>query len=251
MTNQHTKNLFKKIARQASLLITGCVALTVASSAHAVSENCGTGGVYLSNHSLFAWKSGNFSGSGCRKWEGDVSYLSAVVNMTAGGYDAGVGRAGVSSKKVDSIAIGQAVEGKFNYSVSGNGHWWAGPKTIISSTSNYTGLDGQYECYIIERAEKGPNDLVSYFGGTYKGQGTYDGSVYKHYTTKYGKINQIWSVRQSYRNGGYTSVGYIMKDWRKLGIVPNWYCLGWKYNVEYNSANNGYLSMNYLKLPYN
>jgi hypothetical protein len=221
-------------------------------TAEAASQDKGFSQKYTATHTIFAWKSDNYSGSSfVRSWDGDISYLWTDVKMSAGGVDSGVSKSNVSSKKVDSIAVSQAVEGTLEASVSGAGHWWAGPKTIITSTSTYTGLDGQYECYIIEKAEKTPSALVTYMGGTYKGEGTYNGSVYKHYTTKYGKINQIWSIRQTYRNGGYTSVGYIMKDWRKLGIVPNWYCLGWKYNVEFNGANDGYVGMSYLKLPFN
>jgi hypothetical protein len=235
----------------------GCAALlglslAAAPLAHALASCGNTNQIIVNNHRISAWKL-NYSGTkDCRYYDNTASWMEVDLAMTGGGYDAGIGKNIASGKKCDSMAIGIGVQATMVITTpSGGGHWWAGPKTIISSTASYSGLTGQYECYIIEKAEKTPSQLVSYMGGTYRGEGTFDGSVYKHYTVVYEGINQIWSIRQNYRNGGWTSVGYIQKQWRTLGLVPNWYNLGWKYNVEFNGANTGKIKFQSLSLPYN
>jgi hypothetical protein len=107
--------------------------------------------------------------------------------------------------------------------VTGSGYWWSGYKTIISSSEYYSGLDNQYECYIVETSSLGPSSLVTRLGYlTYRSEATYDGSVYKHYTGVIPgtKINQVWSIRQKYRDKGWCSVGYIQKHWRSNSYVP-------------------------------
>jgi hypothetical protein len=221
------------------------------------SQDCSTtNNIVTGNHRISAWKWNFSSGYFCRSYSGDCDYLRVDLDEPASaGSDGGVGKNVSSGKIVDTMAIGLGVDAAISYSVTGGGWWWAGPKTIISSSQYYSGLNGQYECYIIERASVNPSTVVSKLGLNYKGEATYDGSVYKHYTVLLtlgsDKINQIWSIRQNYRSSGWTSVGYIQQKWRALGIVPNWYNLGWKYNVEFSGAQKGYFQMDHFNLPWN
>ena len=198
-----------------------------------------------------AWSEG-FGGWQTRTWGDDGSWLWVNFDMTKGAYDAGIGRNLASGARVDGQAVGKGVKAKVSVSgVGGSGYYWLGPKTIISSTPSYSGLTGQYECYIVEKSNKSPAWLVDKVGLKLRGRGTYDGSVYKHYTKTYRGILQIWSIRQRYRNGGYTSVGYIQRDWRRLNLTKNWFNLGWKYNVEVNGQLKGEIGFSDLSLPGN
>ncbi len=255
----------------ASLRCVATLAIAVAilpQSAFAAS-NCTEDNVVTGNYRSSAWKL-NFTSSSyiCRYYSGDLDYLYNDVKQTASnqGSDAGAGKNVSEGKLVDSIAVTQYCKATIGSSVntSGGGYWWTGPKTIISSTKYYSGLDNNYECYIVEYSNLSPTDLankVVYWTttGKYRSEATFDGSVYKTYTNKLGKINQVWTIRQNYRStGGWTSVGYIQKDWRTIksgqtqAVVPsNWYNLGWKYNVEFSGVLNGYVQFSYFDMPWN
>ena len=252
--------------------------LAVPASAAKVQKTNDTRGYYLGNHHLTAWIL-NFDyskGSFTRTWDGNASqntidYLWINIrhqhlNNTYVGFDAGVGRAiGTGTKVADlssyndqykSPKINRGVNLKFtnNMQAIQDAYWYMGPKTIISSTSSYSGLDNQYECYIIENASISNSELIRRLGLKYRSEGTYDGSVYKHYTKKLGKIFQVWSLRQSRRNEGWTSVNWIQRQWYEGGLVPwNYYNLGWKANVETaggwkDGSNMGFSNLN---LPWN
>ena len=213
-------------------------------------NNCGTNGLNVKDFRLSAWKSGNFGGSACRKYnENSGSWMWLTLKVNAGGYDAGIARRG-GSKRVDSISTNKHMHAKVKLNNIGGGeHYWVGPKVAISKTSSYQGLDGNHECYIIDKSDRGPSAFVSWAGLTYKGQSSHNGSTYKHYTRKFGKINQVFSIRQNYRNGGWTHVGAILKKWRDLGIVPNNYAFQWKYNVETSNRIYGGIGISDVRAP--
>ena len=206
---------------------------------------------YVGGCRLSAWQEG-LEGTFCRDWtvgdDGGLKSLVVSLDQAAGAFDVGVGRA-VPSRRASELPIARGLAYRAAVALAGDGYWWSGPKTVLSSTPEYTGLDDQYECYIVEQASVTPDELVAKIGATYRGAGTYDGSVYKHYTVRYREINQIWSVRQTYRTGGWFSVGYIQADWIKLGLVPDLYNLGWKANLETNGGNRGEAVFTELNLP--
>ena len=118
-----------------------------------------------------------------------------------------------------------------------------GPKTIISEEPYYIGLDEQYECYVVDNCNLSPGDLADRLGLNYNSETEHDGAVYKHYTVRFGNINQVWSIRQSYRSGGWSATNWIQREWYLRGMVPWWYHnLGWKVNIEtaggFNAGSN-------------
>ena len=200
---------------------------------------------------ISAWTE-DFAGTFTRSWvpgPHGVQSLTLTLDQTAGGLDAGVGRSVYPGRRVDGQSIETGVAYRANVDLTGEGYWWLGPKTVISSTPTYTTLDGEYECYIVDDAKLSPADLAARIGATERGSGIYSGSVYRHYTVRWREINQVWSIRQDYRREGFTSVGYIQADWRKLGLVPNDHNLGWKLNIETNGANRGSVTFDKLTLP--
>jgi hypothetical protein len=226
------------------------------STAQAQSD-CSTSWIVTGDYIISAWDN-NYSGSHCRYFGGNLDYLYIDVqaNTSGSGYDAGAGKNVSSGVRCDSQDIGKGCMATISNSMGGSGYWTAGPKCLISNTQNYTSMNGIYECYIVENSDLNPSTLannVVYWNstGAYRGEGTFDGSVYKHYTIKTGQINQIWSIRQNYRNGGWTSVGYIQRDWRNKGLVGNLYNLGWKYNLEAFGINSGWVQFDHFNMPYN
>ena len=158
---------------------------------------------------------------------GQVSYLSSY----GGGWD--------SPKINDGIwyQFGNDLKPK------GSAYWWMGPKTIISEEPYYIGLDEQYECYVVDNCNLSPGDLADRLGLNYNSETEHDGAVYKHYTVRFGNINQVWSIRQSYRSGGWSATNWIQREWYLRGMVPWWYHnLGWKVNIEtaggFNAGSN-------------
>jgi hypothetical protein len=212
----------------------------------------GTGQIDTGNHRMFAWKSDDFSGSQfTREWSGDISYMKTFITNTAGGADSGAAKDGVTSKLVSNLSSSQKAGATVTRNSGGSGLYCCGPKTIISSTSYYNGLDNNYECYIVDVSDYSASSLASTMGLTYKGESSHNGATYKHYTKRYGNIDQIWSIRQSYRNSGTVNVGAIAKKWVNLGIAKNEYCLGWKYNIEWIGASTGNINLSYIDVPYN
>ena len=240
---------FRLPAAVAALTLSLGLVAAPAPVASAAQDCSSTDQYYVNNHRISAW-SERFNGWQCRTWDNSASWLWINLGQNSGAYDAGIGK-NTGGKRVDSQAVGIGTYVKMTVNVSGSGHYWAGPKTIISSTQNYSGLVGENECYIVDKAKWSPQDLANWANLTYRGQGTYDGSVYKHYTVNYQGINQIWSIRQNYRSEGWTSVGYILRDWRRLGLCANNYNLGWKMNVETNGQVNGEIGFSHLSLPWN
>ena len=206
-------------------------------------SDCGTGKITVGAWTLPAWSNG-LSGWACRSYDNPFTWLVVETDMKSGGYDAGFGKS-YTSTKLDNISSSITVKSDITKLVTptGAGHWWSGPKTIISTTPNYTSLDGNYECYIVETAEKSPENLIANVGGAStrvrKNDIVVGSGTYKTWTIQLGKIHQIWSIRSTYRNGGTTSVGAIQKAWRNQGLVDNYYSLGWKYNIEFTGENKG------------
>lgn len=246
--------------------------------AQKVQKTNDTKGYTYGNYYLSAWRL-NFNynkGSFTRTWDGNrnnnrLDYLwinirHQHINGTYVGFDAGAGRNAPTGVKVADLSSynNQYKSPKINRGVGfkwtsrmqpiKDAYWYMGPKTIISSTKSYSGLDNQYECYIIENNSLGNANFVKELGLKYDSQGTYDGSVYKHYRKRLGKIYQVWSIRQKRRNQGWTSVNWIQRQWYLRGLVPwNYYNLGWKVNVETaggwkNGSNMGFSNLN---LPFN
>ena len=243
---------FLSSARILSLLVAPVAAAALALPAAAAERtNCGTNGINVNNFRLSAWKSGNFSGSACRKYnDSSGSWIWLTLKVNGGGYDAAIGRRG-GSKRADSISQNKHIYASVRLNnIASNENYWIGPKTSISKTSNYQGLQGNHECYIIDKANRGPAAFASWLKVTYKGQSTHNGSNYKHYTRNFNGINQVFSIRQNYRNGGWTQVGAILKKWRNLGIVPNNYVFQWKYNVETSGRVYGGIGLSNVQVPF-
>ena len=245
-----------------SALVRGASALAVLGSLLGYSatvqayntSDCGTGKVTVGPWTLPTWRN-NFVGSkSCRYFDNPFTYLTVDMDMTSGGYDAGFGKSNTATK-VDSLSQNLTVKADITKIIepTGTGHWWSGPKTIISTTPNYTSLDYNYECYIVELAELSPSELIKNVGGAEtrvrKNDIVVNGGTYQTWTIEFGKIHQIWSIRSSYRNGGTTAVGAIQKGWRNQGLVPNAYSLGWKYNIEFTGQNKGKIRFTNPNLP--
>ena len=232
-------------------LVLGLVAMSTAAAGETTRECDSTASRFVGGCHLSAWEEG-FEGSFCREWttgdDGQLASLKVTLDQAAGAFDVGVGR-GVPSKRAGQMPIGHGLSYRAAVALVGDGYWWSGPKTILSTTPDYTGLDDQYECYIVEQASITPDELVAKIGATYRGEGTYDGAVYKHFTVRYREINQVWSIRQTYRTGGWCSVGYVQADWLKLSLVPDVFNLGWKANLETNGENRGEAVFGTLSLP--
>lgn len=236
-----------------------------------------TNGYVFGNYFISAWETGwDYSkGSFTRTWDGNTGndelwYLwmnldHARTNNYVG-FDAGVGRNIASGTQVSDLSsyndsykspkIGRGVYYRFtdNLSPLGDAYWWMGPKTIISESPYYQGLDYQYECYVVDNANISPQQLVNRLGLQYVSEGNYNGSVYKHYRVNLGLIRQVWSIRQNYRSEGWSSANWIQRQWYLDGLVPwNYYNLGWKINVEtagaYGQGSN--CGFSYLSLPWN
>jgi hypothetical protein len=236
-------------------------------TARAQNSNYTFNPIVTGNHILQAWKSSDYQAPSWgyfeRKWTGDVNYLSVAPYASAGGTDAGVGKNVASGKLVNSISSGQycsvTVENKLAPDGPSNAFWWSGPKTLVYYRPTWDPvkqLTDQYECYIVEDSNvpsasfytRIPNISRAYRGTTY-----FDGSNYDHYTNRTSdNINQIYYIRQNYRKtGGGSSVGAIMREWVSRGYCPNWYCLGWKYNIETYGRTYGYIVFSYINMPWN
>ena len=220
-----------------------------------------TGSFYVS-----AWTQ-QFSGWHCRTWDRsswrqmDYFWVNVKQDNTSNssGYDAGVGRNQPTGKRVNDMLKNSDLNKQMGYRVAitidnidSNAYWWVGPKTIISSTSSYSGLDGEYECYIVDSSNLDRKTLARRLGGmTWRGSTGMNGSRYHHYTKKLGQINQVWSIRNAYRRSGPQSINKIQKAWKDFGLVPGQhYNLGWKINVETSGKIEGAFGFTYLSLPW-
>ena len=216
-------------------------------------------------HFISAWTQ-NFNGWHCRTWDGNdnnkVWYLWVNFEQKntskSSGYDAGIGRNVSAGTKVsrlqkdDRINRGMYFKAQPKLTTNNGGYWWMGPKTIISSTQYYSGLDGQYECYVVDNSNYSQADLVKELGLKWKSNGRYDGSNYNHYYKSLGKINQVWSIRDNYRNEGWSSCNWIQNQWQASGLVPgHYYNLGWKINFESAGKVKGEIGFTNLNMPWN
>ncbi|MEL7088237.1 MAG: hypothetical protein AAGL98_07310, partial [Planctomycetota bacterium] len=216
---------------------------------------------------ISAWTQ-NYNGWHCRTWDGNgrdqvyYFWINMQQNTASGssGYDAGIGKNEYGGTRLtrmdDNDRINRGMYYKFDNGLRprSGGYWWMGPKTVISTTQYYSGLDGQYECYLVDNSNLAPDDIVSKLGLQYVSEGNYDGSLYKHYKVKLNQINQVWSIRQNYRNEGWSSVNWIQRQWVLSRLVPrNAYNLGWKINIETagKMASGSNCGFSYLNLPYN
>ena len=235
----------------------------------AAGQDCSTYDAYVEgDYYISAWNQ-NFAGWQCRTWDvnddGSLAYLWINLEQTtdsgSSGYDAGVGRnvgargpgvqlGSMQDESYLGLGVGYATDNGL-VTRSGGG-WYVGPKTIISSTEYYSGLDDQYECYIIDNASKDPDDFAEDFGLDYVSEGIYSGATYKHYERRLGNINQVFSIRQDYRTGGDLAVNEVQRQWVEDGLVPSdHYNLGWKVNVETEGLIEGEIGFYDLDLPWN
>lgn len=209
----------------------------------------------VKNKQIFAWRgvdySDSFDGSwgACRYWDADVSFLLVIFDHY-GGYDAGVARyrppREVRGVLFDTTWRNQYMQAKYTVTdISSDrerywGHYYMGPKTVITSTSVYETLDYNYECYIIENSSRSVAEFKQWVvdgGGWEVGYSYHNGETYSHFRRDLGKIFQIFSIRETWRpSGGRTDVNQIAKLWLDLGMIQSvhskYYVLGWKHNVE-------------------
>ena len=264
----------------ASLALTlGLVAATPVAAEAATQKTNDTNGYDAGRYFISAWVSGwDYNrGSFTRTWQtsnngNNLDYLWLNFNQNANpnyvGFDAGAGWNTYGGTKVNRLIdtnkneVNQGVYYKFQHTISaqGSGFWIQGPKTIISSTQYYSGLDRQYECYIVDSANISSDEIVRRYGLNSQGESKHGGKVYKHYTRTLqagnDTIYQVFSIRQGYRGNrstGWTSTNWIMRQWQRRGMVPgHYYNLGWKVNLEtdgnFNASNCGW---SYLSLPKN
>ena len=235
------------------ILVIGGMVLSHQAFAEAEQDCTSTSHHVTGEHRVSAWKGGTFTGTACRTWDGDISYLWVNVNQTAGGFDAGVSKNVIGGHIASTIGINQQMSYISDTDFSGSGTWWFGPKVGFLDSQYYTTLDGNYECYVVDDANVPPGEMPARFQlGNPVGESTHNGSLYKHYAIDFGLIHQVWSVRQVYRTSGTSSVGRIKQKWIDLGLVPaNHYMYGWKLNVETAGELSGHCGMHTLDLPWN
>ena len=215
-----------------------------------------------------------------------VSYLWLNFKQTGNGVgstgaDAGVGRAIPARRMSEMIdtngsKVNDGVYYRFTEKINARNNddfWIQGPKTIVTEYNGWGGLNGQYECYIVDSSNRSRDWIASHYGLSWKSSGNYDGTTYHFYTrdlwTGSELIKQIFTMRQDWRgswddNGrrviqGWTPTNWIMRQWRTAGLIPNdgvdgktWYCLGWKVNIETEGEFwDSECGWSYLSLPYN
>lgn len=243
--------------RRLALIASACVSIAT-STLSAISVNNNTNNIVVGDYRLGAWTMNFNNGSWhTRSYDNTPGYYRCDLDLksSTGGYDITIGKNTSGGTKVSAIPISQYASSKIqSKSVTGSGYWWSGYKTIISQYEYYQTLDGQWECYIVETSSLSASALVTRLGYlTYLGQATYDGSNYKHYkgTIPGTTINQMWSIRDNYRDSGYSAVGYIQQKWVSYGVNSNWWQLGWSRYVEFAGLQKGHFEFQSFDMPWN
>ena len=198
------------------------------------------------------WESDIFEGQVCRAAAQDGSSLYADVDHTSGGWDIALTYNYKDHIRVDDIPAGFTVNGRIetNLTTVDNGLWWAGPKIDIRREGS-SGLEGNYENYIIENASLSPdafhNRLVSE-GADYIGTTTHDGATYKHYYDTHRDWSQYWAVRQGYRTAGGVSLRPVLQKWRNHGM-RNDYIRNMRMNIEASRNSQGSVAISDFATP--
>ncbi|MEM7625261.1 MAG: hypothetical protein AAF333_06505 [Planctomycetota bacterium] len=248
-------------------LVASCLAAVSVPAAAQIQKCNDTNGYVYGQYFVTAWTQ-NYNGWYCRTWDGNNNdqiwylWINLQQNSTtqSAGFDAGVGRNESGGTRLtrmdDSDRINRGMYYKFtNGLIPQNGaNYYMGPKTIVSTTQFYSGLNGQYECYIVDNSNLSPSAFANNYNLQYVSQGTYDGATYKHYSRQLGQINQVFSIRQNYRTQGWSSVNWIQRQWVLSGLVPgSAWNLGWKINIETAGkfANGSECGFTDLNLPWN
>jgi|GEM_PF-5632775 len=183
------------------------------------------------------WTADGFDGGVYRSFGG--SWLWVDVQQTSkGGMDTSIGN-GYFADRASAISREHAVHGKLTlYETSPGGRWWYGPKISVNwdPAGDRHGAAGWYENYIIDNASDTPEQFhESLTGDFFRGElvaTTYqDGAEYKHYLVPFQTWHQFWSIRQTYRDEGWTNVGEIVHTWLDHGL-PDERLDGIKYNLE-------------------
>lgn len=220
-------------------LVCGAACSTALVAMEATAEtSAGTDALYVDDYVSSAWTSGEFVGTMFRDLEADR--LQVSVDHRVGGFDAGFGPT-YALDAVDGVSEDYVFDARFTITGEGEGEWYVGPKISVNWPSGSgDGAAGWYENYIVDRASRTPEEmdawlLDDYDDGNpenrYIGTTTHDGSTYKHYVFFHRSWTQYWAVRQSYRDGGPTTVKPILNKWRADGM-DDLRLDGIKYNVE-------------------
>lgn len=140
------------------------------------------------------WTDSSFNGSIYRNFWG--GYLYTHINHTQGAIDTAI-QTSYSATTVDAVKNDYWVGAK--YIINGNGDWYMGPKLSVNWDNNGHSDDatGWYENYVVERANKSPQQFESW--------------------------NQFWAVRQ-YDPGTekiWTPVKKILKAGAILAYLIN------------------------------
>lgn len=196
--------------------------------------DCGTEPMELGRDVVYAW-SEKLDGSACRTGsvtaDGSAQTVRVEINVASGGYDAGVAR-NTLPEKVDRTFKAEPLHAHLDVELEGSGHWWAGPKFCICKTPDWQGLEGNWECYIIESADLSPRDLMGIMKATYRGKTIVDGDVYLHYSKPWESWQQLIAIRETYRDEGAMNFAPIVEHWRKNLGLPNWYMHSPKVGLE-------------------
>lgn len=196
--------------------------------------DCGTEPIILGRDAVYAW-SDQLKGSACRTGSvsgtGRAGHVRVDIDVASGGYDAGVAR-NTMPQKVDQVFHAKPLYAKLDVQLTGNGHWWAGPKFCICKTSDWQGLGGNWECYIIESADLPPDELMAMMKATYRGQTIVDGDVYRHYSKPWQSWQQLIAIREQYRSEGEMNFSPIVEHWRTNFDLPNWFMHSPKVGLE-------------------
>ena len=197
----------------------------VASGAAGAGSSCEGGPIELRRYALHTWSSDNALGTLCRRWEGDVDVLAIDVASTRGGFDAGIVVPGTYGTAVDEFAL-TTPRVRFSTSGGGTGTWWAGPKVAVYEPGT-SGLDGNYENYVIESASLTPDEVHKWLmrGDQASALGTTveSGGTYRHYRRRHGDITQFFAVRSAWRGSGSVELAPILAMWRRHGLPPKWH----------------------------
>uniref|UniRef100_UPI003B5A72CF hypothetical protein n=1 Tax=Shewanella gaetbuli TaxID=220752 RepID=UPI003B5A72CF len=210
--------------------------------------------IYSGEYSSPFWQSEEFKGTHKRVLEG--SRLEFQLNEITGGVDTAVAGADRPGLNVSQVAENLSVCMKTQ--VESEGHWWAGPKVSVNWQSMVDKDNTTwYENYIIDNASMNPIEIEDWIykihKGKYLGKTAQDGSEYKHYIIHFKTWVQYWSVRQSYRNVGVTSIKPILDIWRSHGM-ENLEFDGVKLNIEFHGPAqakvviDGYIPSSYKKV---
>ena len=211
---------------------------TAQTDAKMVGSDCTTDIVRAGSNAIYAW-SLNLDGKACRRWNRDGTTVRVDVDINRGGYDAGVARNEMPTRLSGSFDA-PPLRARLDVDLRGEGTWWAGPKICVCQTRDWKGLDGNYECYIVEDAKKSPEALAEFFGNHYRGQSVVDGAVYKHYTRPWEGWQQIIAIRQTYRQTGPMNYGEILRYWHDELDLPDWYLHNPKVGLETWNENRGH-----------